>query len=148
LAPTPGLAGAKRDLKVRGRRCEALGLWRGAPLADFGYESFAQISIERLDEIRLATLEQRIEAELALGRHKELVGELEQFVAEHPLHERLRAQLMLALYRSGRQGEALEVYRKTRARSSRSSGSNPLPGSTAVFKRAGTWRARRCSRAL
>jgi DNA-binding SARP family transcriptional activator len=94
---------------------QALQLWRGAPLADLAYEPFAQTSIARLEEIRLAALEQRIEADLALGRHHELVGELEQLVFEHPLHERLRAQLMLALYRSGRQAEALDVYRRTRA---------------------------------
>ena len=80
----------------------------GAPLADLAHEPFAQISIERLEEIRLAALEQRIDAELALGSHAQLVGELEELVAEHPLRERFRGQLMLALYRSGRQAEALE----------------------------------------
>jgi DNA-binding SARP family transcriptional activator len=93
---------------------EALDLWRGSPLADLAYESFARSSIERLEEIRLAAVEQRIEVELRLGRHAELVGELEGLAAEHPLRERLRAQLMLALYRSGRQAEALEIYRSTR----------------------------------
>jgi DNA-binding SARP family transcriptional activator len=93
---------------------EALALWRGTPLADFAYESFAQTSIERLEEIRLAAIEHRIEAEAALGRHAELVAELEALAAEHPLRERLRGQLMLALYRSGRQAEALDVYRRTR----------------------------------
>jgi DNA-binding SARP family transcriptional activator len=93
---------------------QALGLWRGAPLADMTYESFARASIERLEEIRLVALEQRIEAELALGRHTELVGELEQLASEHPLRERFRAQLMLALYRSGRQAEALDTYRRAR----------------------------------
>jgi DNA-binding SARP family transcriptional activator len=92
----------------------ALGLWRGPPLADLSYESFAQAAIERLEEIRLAALEHRIEAELKIGRESELVGELEQLVAEHPLRERFRAQLMLALYRSGRQAEALEAYRRAR----------------------------------
>jgi DNA-binding SARP family transcriptional activator len=92
----------------------ALDLWRGAPLADFAYESFAQTSIQRLEELRLAAVEQRIDAELALGRHAELVGELQELVAEHPLQERLRGQLMLALYRSGRQADALDVYRATR----------------------------------
>jgi DNA-binding SARP family transcriptional activator len=106
----------------------ALGLWRGAPLADLAYESFAQTAIERLEEIRLAALEQRIEAELALGRHGELVGELEQLVFEHPLRERFRGQLMLALYRSGRQAEALEVYRKTRAALVDEFGIEPTPG--------------------
>jgi DNA-binding SARP family transcriptional activator len=92
----------------------ALALWRGAPLADLAYEPFARTSIERLDEIRLAALEQRLEAELALGRHPGLVGELHELVAEYPLRERFRAQLMLALYRSGRQAEALETYRNGR----------------------------------
>jgi DNA-binding SARP family transcriptional activator len=93
---------------------QALGLWRGAPLADLTYESFARAPIERLEEIRLAAVEQRIEAELALGRHRELVGELEELASEHPLRERFRAQLMLVLYRSGRQAEALEAYRRAR----------------------------------
>jgi DNA-binding SARP family transcriptional activator len=92
----------------------ALALWRGPPLADLASEPFAQIEVARLEELRVAMLEQRIEADLALGRHADLVGELEALVAEYPLRERLRAQLMLALYRSGRQGEALEVYQKTR----------------------------------
>jgi DNA-binding SARP family transcriptional activator len=95
---------------------EALGLWTGPPLADLAYESFAQPAISRLEEIRLAALEQRSDAELALGRHARLVGELEQLVAEHPLHERFTEQLMLALYRSGRQAEALEAYRTQRGR--------------------------------
>jgi DNA-binding SARP family transcriptional activator/nucleotide-binding universal stress UspA family protein len=92
------------------RRAE--GLWRGAPLDDFAYEPFAQTAIRRLDELRLGALEQRIEAELALGRHAEVIGELEGLLAENPLRERLCIQLMLALYRSRRQAEALEVYRK------------------------------------
>ena len=94
---------------------EALGLWRGAPLADLEYDPFAQSAIDRLEEIRLAALELRIDADLALRRHAALIGELEQLVFDQPLRERLRAQLMLALYRSGRQTEALDVYRKTRA---------------------------------
>jgi DNA-binding SARP family transcriptional activator len=93
---------------------EALALWRGTPLADLAYESFAQAAIGRLAELRLTALERRIEADLALGGHDELVGELESLVTEHPLRERLRGQLMLALYRSGRQVEALEVYRTAR----------------------------------
>jgi len=95
---------------------DALELWRGPPLADLEYESFAQPAIVRLEEIRLAAVEQRVDAELALGAHAHLVGELEQLVAEHPLQERLAEQLMLALYRSGRQAEALDVYRSTRKR--------------------------------
>jgi DNA-binding SARP family transcriptional activator len=94
----------------------ALELWRGSPLADLQYESFAQPAIGRLGEIRLAALEQLIEVELGLGRHARLVGELEQLVAENPLQERFAAQLMLALYRSGRQAAALDVYRATRER--------------------------------
>jgi DNA-binding SARP family transcriptional activator len=82
---------------------EALDLWRGGPLADLAYEPFARTATERLEEIRLAALEQRIEAELALARHAEVIPELEQLVAEHPFRERFRGQLMLALYRSGRQ---------------------------------------------
>jgi YVTN family beta-propeller protein len=92
----------------------ALALWRGSPLSDFGSEPFAQGEIARLEELHLAALEERIEADLALGRHTELVPELEALVREHPLRERLRAQLMLALYRSGRQAEALETYQQAR----------------------------------
>ncbi len=90
---------------------EALGLWRGTPLADFAYEPFAQSEIARLEEIRLAALEDRGDAELALGDHAALVGELEGLVRAHPLRERLRGQLMLALYRAGRQTDALAAYR-------------------------------------
>jgi DNA-binding SARP family transcriptional activator len=93
---------------------QALGLWRGPPLADLTYEPFARAPSERLEELRLAALEQRIEAELELGRHDGLVAELEQLVAEHPLRERFHAQLMMALYRSARQAEALEAYRRAR----------------------------------
>jgi DNA-binding SARP family transcriptional activator len=92
----------------------ALDLWRGAPLADLTYEEFARAPVERLEEIRLAAHEQRIEADLACGRHTALVGELQDLVIEHPLRERFTAQLILALYRSGRQAEALEAYRRTR----------------------------------
>ena len=94
---------------------KALALWRGPPLADFAYEPFAQGNIARLQEQRLVALEGRIEADLALGRHAELVAELEELVREHPLREGLRGQLMLALYRCGRQAEALEIYRAGRA---------------------------------
>jgi DNA-binding SARP family transcriptional activator len=92
----------------------ALALWRGPALADLAYESFAQPEIARLEELRWAALEQRIDADLAAGHHAELVGELGALVAEHPLRERLRGQLMLALYRSGRQAEALNAYRQAR----------------------------------
>jgi len=88
----------------------ALGLWRGPPLADFAFEGFAQGDIRRLEELRLATLEERIDADLECGRHAELVGELEPLVAAQPFRERLRGLLMVALYRSGRQAESLQTY--------------------------------------
>jgi DNA-binding SARP family transcriptional activator len=94
---------------------EALALWRGPALADFVYEPFAQIEIARLEELRTVVVEERIEADLALGRHAELVHELEALVEAQPHRERPRAQLMLALYRSGRQADALSVYRAARA---------------------------------
>jgi DNA-binding SARP family transcriptional activator len=92
----------------------ALALWRGPALADLAYEAFVQNEIARLEELRWAALEQRIDADLACGRHAELVGELEGLIAEHPLRERLRYQVMLALYRSSRQVEALDAYRTAR----------------------------------
>ncbi len=93
---------------------EALALWRGPALADFVYEPFASEEIARLEELRLVAHERRVEADLERGRSAELVAELEQLIAVHPLRERLRGQLMLALYRSGRQAEALAVYQDTR----------------------------------
>jgi DNA-binding SARP family transcriptional activator len=93
---------------------EALGLWRGKALADLQDEPFAQLAVPRLDELRLAAIEERIEADMACGRHSEVVGELEELVAADPLRERLRGQLMLALYRCGRQAEALETYQRGR----------------------------------
>jgi len=93
---------------------EALALWRGPALGDLAHEEFAQVEIQRLEELRLTTLEQRIDAELALGLHRDIVAELESVVRTHPLRERLRAQLMIALYRSGRQAEALGAYREMR----------------------------------
>ncbi len=93
---------------------EALALWRGPALADLALEPFAQAEVPRLEELRLFALEERVEAELALGREADVVPEIEGLVAEHPLRERLRAQLMLGLYRAGRQAEALEVYQQGR----------------------------------
>ena len=93
---------------------EALELWRGPALADFAYEPFAQTEIARLEELRTVVLEERIDADLALGRHAELVSELDALVQAQPLRERPRAQLMLALYRSGRQADALAAYRSAR----------------------------------
>jgi DNA-binding SARP family transcriptional activator len=107
---------ARRSEPVRAAQKlrDALALWRGPPLADLAYEPFAQTEIARLEELRLATLEERIDADLAAGRHGDLVGELEALIAAHPMRERLRALLMLALYRSGRQAEALHAYRAAR----------------------------------
>src|ERR687884_699733 len=101
-------------LREEGKLDEALSLWRGPPLADFAYERFAQAEIARLDELHVACLEARIEADLAAGRHAELVGELDALVREHPLRERLRGQLILALYRSSRQAEALDAFQAGR----------------------------------
>ena len=106
---------------------EALALWRGPPLGDLEYEPFAQAPIARLEDMRLAALEHRIEAELALARHADVVAELRDLAAEHPLRERLRELLMLALYRSGRQVEALEVYRSTREELVQAFGVEPRP---------------------
>ncbi|HET6695539.1 MAG TPA: AfsR/SARP family transcriptional regulator, partial [Gaiellaceae bacterium] len=94
---------------------EALAIWRGPALADFVYEPFAQTEISRLEELRTVVVEERIEADLALGRHAELVSELEALVEAQPHRERPRAQLMLALYRSGRQADALSAYRAARS---------------------------------
>jgi DNA-binding SARP family transcriptional activator/ABC-type transport system substrate-binding protein len=89
-------------------------LWRGRPLADLEFEPFARVDVERLEDLRLAAVELRIDAELALGKHRPLVSELEALIAEYPLRERLRAQLMRALYADARQAEALAVYTDTR----------------------------------
>ena len=97
-----------------GALLEALALWRGPALADFVYEPFASAEAARLEERRLACLEERIEADLALGRQMDLVPELEKLVDAHPLRERFRGQLMLALYRAGRQAEALDAYQDAR----------------------------------
>jgi DNA-binding SARP family transcriptional activator/tetratricopeptide (TPR) repeat protein len=94
----------------------ALALWRGPALEDAAYESFAQAEARRLEELRLICLEERIEADLALGRHADLVGELEVLIDRYPYRERLTGQLMLALYRSRRQAEALAAYRRSRDR--------------------------------
>ena len=92
----------------------ALELWRGRALADLEDLPFAQAEARRLEELKLTALEERLDADLALGRHAELIPELERLVSQEPLRERLRGQLMLALYRSGRQAEALDVYRRLR----------------------------------
>jgi DNA-binding SARP family transcriptional activator len=106
---------------------EALALWRGQPLVDVAYEGFAQADIARLEEARLGAIEDRIEADLRLGRHAEVVAELPGLVGEHPLRERLVADLMLALYRTGRQADALEAYRAARERLADELGIDPSP---------------------
>ena len=106
---------------------EGLALWRGDALADFAYEPFAQAEIARLEELRLVALERRIEADLALGRNAEVAGELEALIAKHPLREQLRAHRMLALYRAGRQAEALEAYQAARAALVDGLGIDPSP---------------------
>ena len=106
---------------------DALALWRGEPLAELAYEPFVQGEIDRLAELRLALIEERTEAELALGRHAELAGDLEALVRQYPLRERLRGQLMLALYRSGRQADALAVFRAGREELVNTLGIEPSP---------------------
>src|SRR5439155_1347417 len=106
---------------------EASSFWRDPPLSDFAYESLAQNEIASLEERRLGALEERIEADLALGRHAELVSELEALVTRHPFRERLRGQLMLALYRSGRQAEALSAYQEARRALAEELGLEPSP---------------------
>ena len=115
------LAAAGRELlaqgdagAARGTLNEALELWRGTPLGEFAANPLARREAGRLEELRLTTLEDRLDADLALGAHGQLVGELEALVARHPHRERLRAQLMLALYRAGRQADALAAYRDAR----------------------------------
>src|SRR3954451_4404324 len=94
---------------------EALALWRGPPLADLAFEPFAQAEIPRLEELRLLAVEDRLDADLALGRHGEVVAELERLIGAHPHRERLRAQHMPALYRAGRQADALAAFQSARA---------------------------------
>jgi DNA-binding SARP family transcriptional activator len=112
------LAVARKAAPEERRRLlgDALALWRGPALAEFTFDQFAQSEIRRLEELRLAAVEERIETDLELGRHGDVVGELEALVAEHPLRETLRRHLMLALYRAGRQAEALEAYQDARSR--------------------------------
>ncbi len=104
------------DAAERSRKLvEALALWRGQPLADFTFEPFAQAEIRRLEGLQASALEERIDADLEAGRHSELIGELESLDRNPSAYaKRLRSQLMLALYRSGRQAESLQLYHETR----------------------------------
>jgi len=111
----------------RERLAEALTLWRGPALAEFAFEDFAQAEIRRLEELRLVALEERIAADLELGRHGDVVGELDALVQANPLRETVRQLLMLALYRSGRQAEALDVYQDARTRFVEELGIEPGP---------------------
>ena len=112
---------------ARARLCEALSLWRGTPYADLADEPSLRPEITRLEELRSAALAERIDADLALGRQDAVIGELETLIAEHPLTERFRAQLMLGLYRSGRQADALRAYRRTRQVLGEELGIEPSP---------------------
>jgi DNA-binding SARP family transcriptional activator len=105
----------------------ALGLWRGRALADVADEPFAEAEVAALEETRLATIEARVAADLASGRDAELVAELRTLVAEHPLRERFRGLLAEALYRAGRQADALEVFRDARAVLAEELGVDPSP---------------------
>ena len=106
---------------------EAGSLWRGEALAEFAYQDFVSTEITRLTELRLATIEERLDMELELGRHRGVIGELETLVAAHPLRERLRGLLMLAMYRSGRQAEALRAFQEGRRVLSEELGLDPGP---------------------
>jgi len=114
---------------------EALGMWRGPALAEIAHEEFAQPEIRRLDELRLAAREAWVDAALQLSEHTAVIAELESLVAAHPTRERLAAQLMLALYRCGRQGDALEIYARTRAYLSGELGLEPGPALKALQRR-------------
>jgi YVTN family beta-propeller protein len=114
-------------LAKEGRREEALALWRGTPLLGLAEERFVDDARRRLEEQRLAVLEDRIDDDLAAGRHDELIPELERLVGEHSLRERLQGQLMRALYGAGRQAEALETYRQARKTLSEELGLEPGP---------------------
>ena len=105
----------------------ALALWRGDALTDFTFEPFAQAPITRLSELRISALEDRIGADLSLGEHRALAGELAQLVGEHPLRERLCSQFMVALYRSGRQADALRAYSQLRETLVEQLGIGPSP---------------------
>ncbi len=121
------------DAAERSKRlASAVALWRGAALADFRYADFAQADIARLEERRLTAIEDRLDADLVLGRHTELLAELEQRVAEQPLRERLRGQLMLALYRGGRQGDALHAFQQARRVLAEEIGIDPGPALLAL----------------
>ena len=125
-----GDAAGAREILV-----DALALWRGEPLADLAYEPFAATEIARLNAARVAAIEDRIDADLLLGHHSELIAELEALVDTHPDDERLLGQLMLALYRGGRQADALDVYRRGSRRLDDQLGLEPGPQLRALEQR-------------
>jgi DNA-binding SARP family transcriptional activator len=127
LARARGELAEGRPEEARRILDEALGLWRGRALADFTYERFAEAERQRLDELRLAAVEARIEADLAQGAGAELVSELQTLVREHPYREAFTRQLMIALYRAGRQADALERYRESRRTLHDTLGLEPSP---------------------
>lgn len=123
VACARGMSAEERSRRLR----EALSLFYGSPLADFGFDEWAQNEIGRLEDLRIAALEDRIDGDLELGRHAELVGELEALVKKNPHRERLRGHLMLALYRAGRQAEALQAYQDARRTLVEELGIEPSP---------------------
>ena len=135
FAALAGRAGATEDPRDRAALLsDALALWRGPPLADFADAMFAQAAVARLEEQWLTALEDQAEARLALGEHSLLAGELGDLVARHPLRERLRAAHMLALYRAGRQAEAVNSYSDLRGRLADDLGLDPGPGLVALYQ--------------
>ena len=133
-----GVAAGRAALRAgeceRAREClqQALSLWRGPPLAEVVFEDFAQPEIRRLEELRISALESRIDADLQLGRSGELVSELETLISEDPARERLASQLMTALYRCGRQADALDAYQRTRMHLAQQLGLEPGPALKAL----------------
>ena len=128
---TPSASSALVD---EGRAAEALALWHDAPLSDLRDEPFAPAEIRRLEELRARALESAIDADLAAGRHREVLARIDALVAEHPLRERLHGQRMLALYRAGRQADALAAYREARATLVEEIGVEPGPGAAAAAR--------------
>ena len=131
LAEAKAASADQRAAKLR----DALALWRGPPLEEFAFEDFARGEITRLEELRLTLLEERLDADIETGQAGAVVGELETLVGEHPLRERFREQLMLSLYRAGRQAEALEAFQQGGGCSSRSSESIRARGSSSCTLR-------------
>jgi DNA-binding SARP family transcriptional activator len=121
------LLDAGRSAEASAAPSDALAMWRGAVLAELADYDFAQLATTPLEELRLTAVEARVEADLARGRHREVVGELEKLVTAHPLRERLHGQRMLALYRSGQQADALDAYRRVRETLADELGIDPSP---------------------